>query len=72
MSYKNQYFEVEKQLENMLNKLPTKSEVAELLVEVSQVGLSIGLKFKLFKPMTGQEKRILSRITYSNSGSWRL
>ena len=54
--YKNQYFEIEKQLDNMLDKLPNKSEVADLLIEVSQVGLNSGLKFKLFKPMAGQGK----------------
>ena len=62
ISYKNQYSEVEKQLVNMLNKLPTKSEVADLLVEVSQVGLSSGLKFKLFKPMAGQEKEFYQEL----------
>jgi len=56
IGYKNQYFEIEKQLDNMLDKLPNKSEVADLLIEVSQVGLSSGLKFKLFKPMAGQGK----------------
>jgi len=56
VTYKNQYFEVERQLANMLKKLPNKSEVADLLIEVSQVGLHSGLKFKLFKPMPGQEK----------------
>ena len=33
ISYKNQYSEVEKQLVNMLNKLPTKSEVAVYVVK---------------------------------------
>jgi len=56
IGYKNQYFEIEKQLDNMLDKLPNKSEVADLLIEVSQVGLNSGLKFKLFKPMAGQGK----------------
>ncbi|HIL41338.1 MAG: type 4a pilus biogenesis protein PilO [Methylococcales bacterium] len=54
--YKNQYAEVEQMLVSMLKKLPKKSEVADLLVEVSQVGLNSGLKFKLFKPMQGKEK----------------
>jgi len=54
--YKNQYAEVEQMLVSMLKKLPKKSEVADLLVEVSQVGLNSGLKFKLFKPMQGKGK----------------
>ena len=62
IGYKNQYFEIEKQLDNMLDKLPNKSEVADLLIEVSQVGLNSGLKFKLFKPMAGQGKDFYKKL----------
>ena len=34
----------------MFLQLPTKEEVASLLTEISQTGLTSGLKFKLFKP----------------------
>lgn len=34
----------------MLRQLPDKTEVADLLVDVSQTGLSNGLEFQLFKP----------------------
>lgn len=34
----------------MLRQLPSKTEVAELLVDISQTGLQSGLEFELFKP----------------------
>jgi len=35
---------------DLLQSLPNKSEVADLLVEISQQGLGAGLEFELFKP----------------------
>ena len=40
---------------DLLKRLPDKTEVAELLVDISQQGLAAGLEFELFKP--GQEKK---------------
>jgi type IV pilus assembly protein PilO len=34
----------------MLRQLPNKTEVADLLVDVSQTGLASGLEFELFQP----------------------
>jgi type IV pilus assembly protein PilO len=34
----------------MLKRLPSKTEVAALLVDISQQGLGAGLEFELFKP----------------------
>jgi len=34
----------------MLRQLPNKTEVADLLVDVSQTGLASGLEFQLFQP----------------------
>ncbi|MEQ8659784.1 MAG: type 4a pilus biogenesis protein PilO [Gammaproteobacteria bacterium] len=39
---------------DLLKRLPNKTEVAELLVDISQQGLGAGLEFELFKP--GSEK----------------
>lgn len=50
-AYKQQLFEMEETLGEMLRQLPNKSEVASLLVEVSQTGLASGLEFELFKPL---------------------
>ncbi len=48
--YKKQMKEMEQSLGAMLRQLPSKTEVAELLVDVSQTGLASGLEFELFKP----------------------
>jgi len=40
---------------DLLKRLPNKTEVAALLVDISQQGLGAGLEFELFKP--GREKQ---------------
>ena len=49
-AYKKQMVEMEKRFGSMLRQLPQKTEVADLLVEISQTGLSNNLEFSLFKP----------------------
>lgn len=49
-AYKAQMSEMEKRFGALLLKLPSKTEIAELLVDVSRVGLDAGLEFELFKP----------------------
>jgi type IV pilus assembly protein PilO len=49
-AYKKQMAEMERSFGAMLRQLPSKTEVAELLVDVSQAGLGNGLEFDLFKP----------------------
>ncbi len=51
-AYKDQLMEIEATFGTMLRQLPDKSEVASLLVDVSQTGLASGLEFELFKPQT--------------------
>jgi len=49
-SYKQQLKEMEDTFGAMLRQLPDKTEVPDLLVDVSQTGLAAGLEFKLFQP----------------------
>ncbi|MGH8551554.1 MAG: type 4a pilus biogenesis protein PilO [Methylococcales bacterium] len=49
-AYKDQLKEIEETFGTMLRQLPDKTEVANLLVDVSQTGLASGLEFELFKP----------------------
>jgi type IV pilus assembly protein PilO len=49
-AYKKQLAEMKESFGAMLKQLPSKTEVAELLVDVSQTGLASGLEFELFKP----------------------
>ena len=50
---KLQMKEMEQSFGDMLKQLPSKTEVAGLLVDISQTGLAAGLEFQLFKP-TGE------------------
>lgn len=49
-AYKAQMEEMRRSFGAMLRQLPSKTEVAELLVDISQTGLQNGLEFELFKP----------------------
>lgn len=49
-TYKIQMKEMEDSFGAMLRQLPSKTEVEDLLVDISQTGLSSGIEFKLFKP----------------------
>ncbi len=49
-AYKQQLAEMQDSFGAMLRQLPNKSEVAALLVDVSQTGLAAGLEFELFEP----------------------
>lgn len=47
---KEQMKEMEQNFGDMVRQLPNKTEVAGLLIDISQTGLSAGLEFKLFQP----------------------
>ena len=51
--YKQQLNEIDSSFGALLKQLPSKAEVASLLVEISQAGLGRGLQSELFQP--GQE-----------------
>lgn len=51
---KQQLVDIKETFGDLLKRLPNKTEVAELLVDISQQGLGAGLEFELFKP--GNEK----------------
>jgi type IV pilus assembly protein PilO len=53
-AYKAQLAEMERSFGAMLRQLPGKTEVPNLLVDISQTGLAAGLQEKLFQP--GAEK----------------
>lgn len=54
--YKKQLEEMKLDFAEMLRQLPDKSEIADLLVDVSQTGLAAGLEFELFQPLSEQAK----------------
>jgi type IV pilus assembly protein PilO len=49
-AYRDQLAEMEQSFGAMLKQLPNRTEVAALLVDVSQTGLANGLEFELFQP----------------------
>jgi len=51
---KEQMIEMKQSFGDMLRQLPNRTEIAGLIVDVSQTGLSAGLEFELFQP--GQEQ----------------
>ena len=55
-AYKAQMVEMEDSFGAMIRQLPSKTEVEDLLVDISQTGLASGIEFQLFKPLN--EKHI--------------
>jgi type IV pilus assembly protein PilO len=49
-AYREQMKEMRIVFSSMLKQLPRKSEVADLLIDISRTGLINGLQFELFKP----------------------
>jgi type IV pilus assembly protein PilO len=50
-AYKAQLAEIERSFGTMLQQLPGKTEIPNLLVDISQTGLAAGLNEKLFQPL---------------------
>lgn len=51
-AYKAQMVEMEDSFGAMIRQLPSKTEVEDLLVDISQTGLASGIEFQLFKPLS--------------------
>jgi type IV pilus assembly protein PilO len=49
----------------MLRQLPNQTEVADLLVDVSQTGLASGLEFELFKPKSENPMEFYAELPIS-------
>jgi type IV pilus assembly protein PilO len=63
--YRDQLAQIELSLGEMLKQMPTKAEVANLLVDISQTGLASGLNFKLFQPNVEVRKDFYSELPIS-------
>lgn len=64
-AYQNQLDEMRKTFGDMLRQLPSRAEVAKLLVDISQTGLSSGLEFQLFKPQSPITKEFYAELPVS-------
>lgn len=55
-AYQDQLAEIERSFGTMLQQLPGKTEIPNLLVDISQTGLGAGLNEKLFQPLPELQK----------------
>lgn len=60
--YREQLKQIEASLSEMIKQMPTKAEVANLLIDISQTGLASGLEFRLFKPAEAIRKDFYSEL----------
>lgn len=60
--YRKQLEEMKQSFGTMLRQLPNKTEVADLLVDVSQTGLAAGLEFELFDPQAEVQREFYAEL----------
>lgn len=60
--YRNQLKQIEASLGEMIRQMPTRAEVANLLVDITQTGLASGLEFQLFKPAGEVRKEFYTEL----------
>ncbi len=61
-AYEKQLEEMRVSFGAMLRQLPNQTEVADLLVDVSQTGLASGLEFELFQPMAENPREFYAEL----------
>ena len=64
-AYEEQLEDMRESFGAMLRQLPNKTEVADLLVDISQTGLASGLEFELFKPQPENPKEFYAELPIS-------
>jgi type IV pilus assembly protein PilO len=61
-AYKEQMLEMQRSFGALLQQLPGKTEVAEVLVDISRIGIISGLEFELFKPEAEVPKEFYAEL----------
>lgn len=61
-AYEAQLAQMQESFGAMLRQLPSRAEVARLLVDISQTGLASGLEFELFKPMNPVRREFYAEL----------
>ena len=64
-AYEQQLEEMRESFGAMLRQLPNQTEVADLLVDVSQTGLASGLEFELFRPRAEVPREFYAELPIS-------
>ena len=62
VAYQEQLAQIQQKLQLVIDQMPLVEEVAALLIDISQTGLSNGLEFKLFKPAPPINKDFYSEL----------
>jgi type IV pilus assembly protein PilO len=62
--YKGQLKDIERSFGALLRQLPGKTEVPNLLVDISQTGLAAGLEEKLFQPAAEQKRDFYAELPF--------
>lgn len=62
VDYEFQLTQIEAELYEMIRQMPTKEEVANLLIDISQMGMANGLDFRLFKLLPAVQKDFYSEL----------
>ncbi len=60
--YKNDYAQLQKELDSALTELPNQKEIPALLTSITSVGKSAGLDFLLFRPKPEEPKDFYSAV----------
>lgn len=61
-SYKAQLHDIQKTFGSLLSQLPSKTEVADLLTDITQTGLTNGLEFEYFKPQAEKPRDFYAEL----------
>lgn len=61
-AYKAQLAEIERSFGTMLRQLPGKTEIPNLLVDISQTGLAAGLEERLFQPLNESAREAYAEL----------
>lgn len=61
-AYREQLAEMEERFGAMLRQLPSRAEVASLLVDISQEGRAAGLEFELFQPQAERRQEFYAEM----------
>lgn len=64
-AYEQQLEEMRESFGAMLRQLPNETEVADLLVDISQTGLASGLEFRLFQPRAEVPREFYAELPIS-------
>jgi type IV pilus assembly protein PilO len=61
-AYRQQMEDMERTFDSMRRQLPSKTEVPDILVDITQAGLGRGLKFRLFDPLPEKKKEFYAEL----------